>query len=137
MINSIWPSYQICHMEMNQDKVHKRRLWSNIRQFAHKYIRITMSFHILKKILAIPTNNSNVSPIEEPVSSININHNKDPWRTQNSKKHKRIQMYLWTNRKWKSFSTKLQIQLKTKFNKWRNWEETKVFKKSKLYFPNL
>ena len=40
------PSYQSCHMEMNEENVHKWRLWYMVYQFSYQEIRITKSFQI-------------------------------------------------------------------------------------------
>ena len=48
----------------------------------------------MEKMLAMPTENFNVSYIEELASSIEITYNGDPQHAQNSKKYKRIQMCL-------------------------------------------
>ena len=81
----------LSYQEMNEDKVDKRRLWSKFFQFSHQYVRIPYIFCGLDKILAMPTKTFNVSSVEEPTLSININHNNDPQNTQNSKDNKRIQ----------------------------------------------
>jgi hypothetical protein len=93
--NSICPSYKICHMEMNEDKVYKIRLWSKVFQFAYQDIRITGSFQKLEKILAMPTYNFNVSSIEESTSSIEITSNKYS-QIQNSKGWKKYKMHCET-----------------------------------------
>ena len=77
---------------MNKDKIHKSILWSKTHQFSHQGIRITRSFHILEKMLAIPTDNFNGSSIKELTSRINIDHHGDTKYTKNAKKQKNIQM---------------------------------------------
>ena len=74
---SICPSYENWHMEMNEDKVHKRRLWSKVHQFAYKYIRIIGSFHGLDKMLTMPMENFNASSIKKLASRIDTDHNGD------------------------------------------------------------
>lgn len=75
-----------CHMEIIEDKVHKRWLWCKACKFSYQGIRIIESFHGWEKMSTMPTQNFNVPSIKGLAPSVNIDHNKDPQHAQSSKK---------------------------------------------------
>ena len=78
-------------MKINEDKIHKRRLWSKVHHFSYQDIRISGCFYKWENVIhAI----KQLQCIEEPTSSLYIDHNGDPQHTKNLKKKERMKMCL-------------------------------------------
>ena len=86
------------------------------------------------KILAMPTSNYNVSSVEEPTSSIGINHNGDPKHVQNSKKLQRIQICL-NQERGNIFSLNYKFNCRQSLLDNRIGKMMKVAEKSNFNFP--
>ena len=121
-------------MEIKKDKVHKRSLWFEVRQFEYQGIRITRSFHGWEEMLSMLRNNFNVSSVEEPTSRIDTNPNRE-YATHIRKKEEKCVR----EPRGIGYVLSLHCKFKCRQNSLddRIGKMMKVVEKSKLYFPNF